>query len=387
MKEKRMKKSYISIVASLFLINNLLFLYSCDNGKTADQKMLFERKSLQEKSIKKLSECVKIKRIIPLETNETCLVGDIRGIRKFGSSYYICSQTGPILCFNEKGEFKGKIGDVGKAKNEYISAMGVDFYKDRIYVQDFHKIVVYDLFGQYLQSIPVSYNAQALKVLDSGNLLLFVLGEDHVLHLINNEGKTLKSAVEKNEALRLVRSQPFYLYKGKILFQEGMSNGLHTYDVQKDEFGEALIMEGGNILTMERQKEIEESGNLEEKEQYQLFSLLSINDSQFMFASIEKDNIKVYVQDLETMRTIAFPLRDVENDLTFVDVTNFFCDNTYAPDCFITCVDVPLLRESMKKTSARYQQTPQYQKWQQLLDSCQEQGNPVLIEYLMDMKE
>jgi hypothetical protein len=95
--------------------------------------------------------------LIPLETNDDCLVGSVgllindEFILTIGSSVL---NNPHIYAFNRTGKFMNEIASRGQGPGEYLSAAGVFFNteKSTVYIADTRKCQEYDLEGNYIRS-------------------------------------------------------------------------------------------------------------------------------------------------------------------------------------------------------------------------------------------
>lgn len=94
-------------------------------------------------------------KLIPLETNDSCLIADINNIQESRNNYWIVS-NGEVLKFDKEGRYDRRIGKVGQAPEEYGSAYKIQLNKntDEVYVMDYlgRKMVVYDFNGKFIRS-------------------------------------------------------------------------------------------------------------------------------------------------------------------------------------------------------------------------------------------
>ena len=94
-------------------------------------------------------------KLIPLETNDSCLIADINNIQESRNNYWIVS-NGEVLKFDKEGRFDQRIGKIGQGPEEYVSAYEIQLDKntDEVYVMDYYgrKMVVYDFNGKFIRS-------------------------------------------------------------------------------------------------------------------------------------------------------------------------------------------------------------------------------------------
>lgn len=133
-------------------------------------------------------------KIVPLETNNNCLIGEVCRISNLNEKFYIQDKHNKVLfIFDEKGKFLFKIAKNGKGNGEYLELR--DFKVDlvgNIYILDYQKIIKYSSAGEYLASIPLD-KYQNIEKYDYLNPLEFALGKDGDFYLYNGSMGILKS--------------------------------------------------------------------------------------------------------------------------------------------------------------------------------------------------
>lgn len=133
--------------------------------------------------------------IIPLETSDECLVGEVSKI--FSANGRICildKKANSVFIFGEDGRLAAKIFAVGRSSREYLELADMSVSDGLIWLLDqaMNKILCYDLSGQYLKTVDISsYWANKILVRndriylinewsdsDAGMYRLFVLDTD-----------------------------------------------------------------------------------------------------------------------------------------------------------------------------------------------------------------
>lgn len=136
------------ILLLIFILN-----FSCKQEKVSDISHFVINTSFTEKDRIKLSDFVESIDIIPLETNQDCLVESVGKLVKYNDFYYIASTTNvinKILIFDKNGKFIYKLDKKGSGPNEYIDIRDFDVIDNDkiviisrsnpgIYIYDIHK--------------------------------------------------------------------------------------------------------------------------------------------------------------------------------------------------------------------------------------------------------
>lgn len=99
---------------------------------------------------------------VKLETNDSCLIGEIRDIQYSDAKIFVLNSVQgdkEVLVFDKSGRFINKIGIKGAGPGEYIaiSGMGINSVKKQVILMDPMKLKVhtYDYYGHFIESKPV----------------------------------------------------------------------------------------------------------------------------------------------------------------------------------------------------------------------------------------
>ncbi|WP_175552579.1 6-bladed beta-propeller [Tangfeifania diversioriginum] len=107
-------------------------------------------------------------RLIPLETNEQCLIGEINKILAMENGYIIFDKRNKnIFQFNKKGKFLKRIGNIGNGPHEYTDPYDVslDTLNKQIIIVDLtaRKLVKFDYDGDFVKTTPMYFLFQHLE--------------------------------------------------------------------------------------------------------------------------------------------------------------------------------------------------------------------------------
>ena len=164
----------------IYFLPFLLFvIYSCaDNASDNESVDTFPANTSQE-NILKMSDFIESVQYIPLETNDSCLIGEISDIfplqdemvfvdRKYALSIYF---------YDYNGLFKRKISKRGVGPEEYIkiSSVAISEKESHIYLYDayLNKVLVYNFQGQYVDGHKIPFKFSSMAYLGNG---IFVMG-------------------------------------------------------------------------------------------------------------------------------------------------------------------------------------------------------------------
>jgi hypothetical protein len=108
--------------------------------------------------------------VIPLETNEDCLIGEIKSIRFSNDKIIILDSrvSKSIFVFDQKGNFIRKIGCLGKGPGEFIQPHSISVNKEKeelaIYDAMLNKIQLYSLSGEFIKSITLNRSTACASI-------------------------------------------------------------------------------------------------------------------------------------------------------------------------------------------------------------------------------
>lgn len=147
-------------------------------------------------------------KIIPLETKESCLIGQIDQIHIANDELYILDSRSAksLFVFTKTGKYIRKIGKLGRGPGEYISpgTFKINDKRKEIYILDraYQVIYRYDYTGRYLGNIKVTGDRAADFIVNNQNQLylnlVFNLGftgyenNKYLLRELSFDGKELK---------------------------------------------------------------------------------------------------------------------------------------------------------------------------------------------------
>ena len=123
-------------------------------------------------------------RIIPLETTEECVVGEISNLFVDDNLIFLVDTWSErISVFDMNGKFQNHIGRKGHAQGEYVSMFRVtlDSHQKRVCIIDVdsQKLLFYDYKGNFLSQEPRYFWYQNIAFLGSDKRVLLTLPYDH----------------------------------------------------------------------------------------------------------------------------------------------------------------------------------------------------------------
>lgn len=110
---------------------------------------------------------------IKLETNDSCLIGEVKQLIIHKSRIYVLSDG--VFCFNMDGKFQFAISKKGRGPGEFLQILNFGIDDDRLYLNSPRKILFYDSnSGEYLKSVDTDYYIKYL-CLDENSMYMDVL--------------------------------------------------------------------------------------------------------------------------------------------------------------------------------------------------------------------
>ena len=118
-------------------MGGICFFSSCQRQLDANEKIV--KVSVDQADEEYLaSSFIRNYKIIPLETNENCLLSSIDKIKKVNEKLFVLDRVNnAIFIFRESGEYLQSLFKVGNGPGEYVQIMDFDVEDDCLYVLDF----------------------------------------------------------------------------------------------------------------------------------------------------------------------------------------------------------------------------------------------------------
>lgn len=362
-----------------FILTLFPLLMGCTERVSDTNEYIIVDSQTVSYDVSKLSSTLSHFDLIPLETNDSCLISEIDVIKKRNGRYYIQSGRKYLYVFDGNGKFLRKIGNVGEGPGEYSILSDFDVDKEYVYLLASHKLCVYNLSGEFQKEIRLKDNVRTIKCVDGGFLTFInsAQGEDG-LGFMNNDGKMERTALPKNEALRIVRKNPWMEWRqDTYFFQMAQSNDLYCFENDKKEFyrrGHATNYD--NAISFEKLSSMNEMEPIE----YPGFIMdgFTSSGSQIIFGAIEDGKITLYVYDKPSGTSHSIALHSIQDDVTFSECM-LFVQNLGQSDSddenLITYIETDVLKEAIEGESGLDEAV--YGK----LKNTDEEHNPTIVSY------
>ncbi len=127
-----------------------------------------------------------------LETNEDCLVDEIRKLKMVGDTIYIADDTKITMFSRRDGSYLGKIHKQGRGPGEYITLTNFDVFDSKLYVLSSidEEIIEYSSCGDVLRTIDTKEGFRDLLVMNENNIWLYSSDSNDLMYnfiLINSD--------------------------------------------------------------------------------------------------------------------------------------------------------------------------------------------------------
>ena len=245
---------------TLFILIISLILLSC-NQSTKNQK-----ESINIDCIINFSNSIfnldklhfDIKNAIALETKEECIIGDINKILFNDSTVVVLDsrKSKSVFMFTDKGRYKNKIHNVGKAEGEYINIRDfiVGFNNEKYYLYDkrLGKILQFDNNWHFVEERKVKQRINSFQSIPNEKFIVERSSDgEYYIEIWNNEFKVSKKLLKRPKYLyHYDISTVFPLKKnlnnGTISYYPSFSNKI--YKLQNNDFKVYGLIEGMKLF-------------------------------------------------------------------------------------------------------------------------------------------
>ena len=243
--KKQVTIFFISILATILVTGCSSEENSIDNS--SGEKIIRINPKSQYKGELLLSDIIDSIMYIPLETNENCMLGTIRG-------YFICSENYILFdntdnkkyLFSRSGKYIAQIGNVGPGPEEYLyygsDIAHIDEKNSQVIIVTSHprRLMYYDFNGNFLESIPIPfdnligsieyynsniYNFYIMKEANMGKAPYTYTILDTAFNILTQKIKPIQFS-RKSETFAFPATPSFsqYMYNNRVHIMENMLN-------------------------------------------------------------------------------------------------------------------------------------------------------------------
>lgn len=229
-----MKRLYLLFLLSLFV------LASCDSVKENEACLLSDIRLESAEKVSKLTDMFNSYKIVRLETNDSCLIGDrMNKIIKRDSVYYI-KNFDEIFIFDNNGTFMNKLSKRGNGPDEYTGIMDFDIVPSKrgneIWIGSDHSIIRYDAMNlELLGHIELDNFPNRLYYVNDSTIITSGPGNKW-LSVCRYDGKVRDRFFEEDQANGMYKITQFDRVGDKVTYQIDDTNEAAVYDPATDSY-------------------------------------------------------------------------------------------------------------------------------------------------------
>lgn len=329
-------------------------------------------------------------KLIPLETNENCLIKEEnKTVYENGVYYVMDRRQGAVFAFDSTGKFQLKIHNIGKGPGEYLAL------EDFNINPDLNTIDVLSPMGKILQyhkqtgEFLKSYNIPNVKAVHAFN---YISSDTIILYQYYEENNILLYSFSQQKSLNIAHNTPLFVHRyipsfntyhpffklnNNIFLFEYFSNEIKVFNKNKKEFQGYLNWDFGinnfDILTLKPNVEINYYLNyISNNPQLIRFANYAENDKQIITQFIYQKFNHTLIFDKRTKR--YFFMRKFREDVVFPDNPKFVENElfivTYPPFVKYYIIEDDLSIEQRN-----------------ILRNIKKEDNPVIIKYKLNSKQ
>lgn len=274
----------------------------------------------------KLSDMASSISIIPLETNDSCLIGEISKLDFFNEKIFILDKiySARLFVFNKEGKYLFDIGKRGAGPDEYvqINDFSINKKKNTIYVLcDKKKVFCYSLSGQYKGQIALDFFADAMEYKD--DCFYFICDRVKRGNLIITDMKgNIKYEDFSNEQMGenlLMLIHPFLQRDSTLLYRRYLDNNI--YEIYSDKSRVAYNVDfGKDGIALDDLKDIPH---------HEVKKKLAYSRGKIKYLIENKDYIQILFFDKNLPCIAVYDKKDKTNSVHFYK--NYIDDLTGLP--------------------------------------------------------
>lgn len=274
----------------------------------------------------KLSKLFDEVEVIALETSPISLIGEIRKIIQHKDRFYILDaySSNAVFVFDNRGKFLHKLGKNGDGPGEYKLPLDFNIFKDKAYVLDGQKIIIYDVdTGQYITTKAIKeFPCQKFIVL--GEDLFYFYSASSPYHLIQtNENLNITnfSIPRLNYLRRSGLIEPFTkISDQQYYFRLALNDTL--FSITRNQMNPAAVIDFGKFSItndfLENQRKIVQNDPSPDIPDKVTFIHSFYENSDIIYVSFRANSKLKYALISKCDNTsIVFDDNHLENDISF----------------------------------------------------------------------
>lgn len=214
----------------------LILLIGCNSNKhIKENNVICIDASVEPVKNLNLSQLGNISQIIPLETNEQSLIGNIDKILFHNDKIIILDTRGSraVLVYNSEGKFIRKIGKIGRGKGEYttLNDVCIDKKNEILYLLvNQSQILVYNITGKHIRTIKTDLYTHHFELLKEQEKLCFSNANQLIITDLNGKKIENYDTGFKLKNYNRVLLKPFSHTPSKLLYRSFLDNTIYSVD-------------------------------------------------------------------------------------------------------------------------------------------------------------
>ena len=229
-------------ISILFLLILTTF-FSCNTDEIKYVNIEIDPKQEHDISINDIFNSINL---IPLETKKECIIGKIGKIIYYENEYYISDKMSKdILMFDKNGNYKNRIGKIGRGPGEYIALQDFEINTKTGNIEVLSiapsRLIEYNKSGEHIRTkyLPKKTDfCHYFKYTVDNNLVLFSLNAKYrIIHydIQTNKVNVIKKQIPDYIATKTLfnpSGSPLYIYDNNVFFNEAFSNTVYKLDAK-----------------------------------------------------------------------------------------------------------------------------------------------------------
>ena len=214
----------------LWLVGLVLMAAGCGR-KQAEEAVVMERPG----DISALTEIVEKIELIPLETAEEALFGDMSELLPLGDSYVLWDGRNAVMArFDKEGRFLNRIGRVGNGPGEFVSIRSVQA-DDGLVLFSFppHKMLRYAADGTLVRESDFDNLGGQSCIVPEGILTYYGFGSGHEERaaLLREDGTSEAFLKTSANVLNMTPDTPIFSFDGdRVYFTDSFTPTIYVYE-------------------------------------------------------------------------------------------------------------------------------------------------------------
>ncbi len=331
----------------------------------------------------KLSDIVSQIHFIPLETNDSVLVGEIRRIKQRNGYFYILADR-RLLKFSLDGKFERNMVGIGGGPLEASAIADYDVYKDKLYILSPGKILEIDSHNNIRTfSMPDYVGWGRLRTTDHGILVAANNpgeGNSAIMLLDYENGSVIKELVIGSTDWDLQRTiELIPVGPDKYMHQLGRSDNVLLVDVNAARVDTICFTGFNDVIDIDSFQE--QDYNSHSKQDFDTETLIGIcnSASHYFWAGLKKSAMTFYISDRLTGQTLSIPCDELIDDITFSEEINnnqligMLSFNESDDDFFISFIYPEIIKDNTNDAPVKFKS--EYN----IIDSLETDSNPLIV--------